>query len=505
MPRHRASGGDAKADGRLRDLLREHAAILELISSTGDLTQSLTRIAEVTERLVTGSHCAIQVASANGHSFNQIVAPSLAEAYASAITSPGLPNTTTPGGLVLATGNSIVADDNPLVVSRPLSGRPPPHTSCAPSGAALCRTRAAMCSAYSSCSSPNQRPPIQAMRSCWSRWSRWRATRSRTDAASPTCIRPTSGSPRWRPAYRASSISVSSRPRARSATPISAKVRRTCSASAPRRFSPIRMRCSTATARSIARPSANACCSRRANSRCGMSRPRSSRESGERKFTHAIARPHRRADGTVVWDGVILDSTRIKEAERQAAATAEQTRQAIVESLSQGFVLLDGSDRLLISNSSYAGLYPEAAPNLTPGLELRRARGRRIHGNRRRRGACAGTAKAARRAPIGQQVDRAPPAIGQVGADQRAPDGKQRNRHSPYRRHGDEGTRSRAGAQQSRAAGFRIRGLPRPAGAAAQDRSLSAISCAASTGRSSTKPGASMSSGWRKRQSACGP
>jgi len=91
--------------------------------------------------------------------------------------------------------------------------------------------------------------------------------------------------------------------------------------------------------------------------------------SGERKFTHAIARPHRRADGTVVWDGVILDSTRIKEAEHQAAATAEKTRQAIVESLSQGFMLLDGKGRLLISNSSYAGLYPEAAATLTPGLD----------------------------------------------------------------------------------------------------------------------------------------
>ena len=31
---------------------------------------------------------------------------------------------------------------------------------------------------------------------------------------------------------------------------------------------------------------------------------------GKRKYTHALARPHRLPDGSVVWDGVILDATR---------------------------------------------------------------------------------------------------------------------------------------------------------------------------------------------------
>ena len=35
---------------------------------------------------------------------------------------------------------------------------------------------------------------------------------------------------------------------------------------------------------------------------------------GEEKWTHAIARPHRERDGSVLWDGVILDATRIKQA-----------------------------------------------------------------------------------------------------------------------------------------------------------------------------------------------
>jgi len=36
---------------------------------------------------------------------------------------------------------------------------------------------------------------------------------------------------------------------------------------------------------------------------------------GERKYTHAIARPTRRNDGSVVFDGVILDATRFRQAE----------------------------------------------------------------------------------------------------------------------------------------------------------------------------------------------
>ncbi len=52
---------------------------------------------------------------------------------------------------------------------------------------------------------------------------------------------------------------------------------------------------------------------------------------GQEKWTHAIARPHRQGDGSVVWDGVILNATRIKKAElelRQAKEAAEALSQA---------------------------------------------------------------------------------------------------------------------------------------------------------------------------------
>ena len=41
---------------------------------------------------------------------------------------------------------------------------------------------------------------------------------------------------------------------------------------------------------------------------------------GTHKWSHAIARPHRREDGAVVWTGIILDNTRIKEANIELAA-----------------------------------------------------------------------------------------------------------------------------------------------------------------------------------------
>ena len=82
---------------------------------------------------------------------------------------------------------------------------------------------------------------------------------------------------------------------------------------------------------------------------------------GERKYTHAIARPHRETDGTVVWNGVILDATRIKEAELAAADAESKTREIIVESINQGLVLYDPDGKLVTCNSHFKSLYPELA------------------------------------------------------------------------------------------------------------------------------------------------
>lgn len=65
---------------------------------------------------------------------------------------------------------------------------------------------------------------------------------------------------------------------------------------------------------------------------------------GQKKFTHAIARPEKQSDGSVLWTGIILDETR--------------TRKAIVEGLSQGLVFYDTDDNLILRNSYYIDLFP---------------------------------------------------------------------------------------------------------------------------------------------------
>ena len=88
---------------------------------------------------------------------------------------------------------------------------------------------------------------------------------------------------------------------------------------------------------------------------------------GTRKFTHAIARPHREVDGSVVWNGVILDQTRIKEAELEANAASRRTRDAIIESIPQAFALYDPDDCLVTWNSRFLELYPELADVIVTG------------------------------------------------------------------------------------------------------------------------------------------
>lgn len=89
---------------------------------------------------------------------------------------------------------------------------------------------------------------------------------------------------------------------------------------------------------------------------------------GKRKYTHALARPHRLPDGSVVWDGVILDATRIKEAELAAAAAESRTRTAIIESIPHGFALFDPDGRLATWNSRLVDLYPALAQTLQAQL-----------------------------------------------------------------------------------------------------------------------------------------
>jgi len=74
---------------------------------------------------------------------------------------------------------------------------------------------------------------------------------------------------------------------------------------------------------------------------------------GRKKYTHAIARPERRSDGSVLWTGIILDETR--------------TRTAFIEALAHGFLLFDTDDRLILINNEFLNMFPHTRSVAVPG------------------------------------------------------------------------------------------------------------------------------------------
>jgi len=90
---------------------------------------------------------------------------------------------------------------------------------------------------------------------------------------------------------------------------------------------------------------------------------------GTRKWTHSVARPRRLPDGGVLWEGIILDVSRIKAAEIAAEAAQSQLVDAI-ESSSEGFALFDANDRLAVFNQRYIELYPQLADVIKAGVSF---------------------------------------------------------------------------------------------------------------------------------------
>ncbi len=70
-----------------------------------------------------------------------------------------------------------------------------------------------------------------------------------------------------------------------------------------------------------------------------------------------------------MWDGVILDTTRMKQSELAAAAAAASTRDVIIESISQGIVIFDPDDRLVTWNSHFLDLYPGLVDVIAVGVD----------------------------------------------------------------------------------------------------------------------------------------
>lgn len=91
------------------------------------------------------------------------------------------------------------------------------------------------------------------------------------------------------------------------------------------------------------------------------------RPDGTIRYTHAIANPRREADGSVVWTGVILDASRMKLAELEAAETESRTRDAIVESFTQGLLLYGPDGKLVVRNSKFLDVNPGLEKVAVPG------------------------------------------------------------------------------------------------------------------------------------------
>ena len=87
---------------------------------------------------------------------------------------------------------------------------------------------------------------------------------------------------------------------------------------------------------------------------------------GQRKGVRAISRPRPLPDGSVLWDAIVLDSTRQKNIETALAAAQARLRDAI-EAISDGFVLCDSNDRVVVANNRYREMFPELADLAGPG------------------------------------------------------------------------------------------------------------------------------------------
>ena len=82
------------------------------------------------------------------------------------------------------------------------------------------------------------------------------------------------------------------------------------------------------------------------------------RPDGRSVWVRSKARPHRRADESVVWDGIFIDITDQKLAEERAAQSHRRLLDAI-ESLPEAFVLWDREDRLVLCNERFLLPFPD--------------------------------------------------------------------------------------------------------------------------------------------------
>jgi PAS domain S-box-containing protein len=90
---------------------------------------------------------------------------------------------------------------------------------------------------------------------------------------------------------------------------------------------------------------------------------------GAERWVRSIAQTSRLDDGSIVWNGLILDITDRKQAEEEAAAASSRLLSAI-ESLSEGVAIFDSDDRLVLCNAKYRAIGGAASSLPVPGIRF---------------------------------------------------------------------------------------------------------------------------------------
>jgi PAS domain S-box-containing protein len=91
--------------------------------------------------------------------------------------------------------------------------------------------------------------------------------------------------------------------------------------------------------------------------------------SGERRWVRSMAQTAQLDDGSVVWNGLLLDITAQRSAEEQAAAASARLMSAI-EGLAEGVAIFDAEDRLVLCNERYRAIAAPDTEALQPGVKF---------------------------------------------------------------------------------------------------------------------------------------